>query len=149
MLQRVLFGNEITGTALANLGFTLLRVFTGIGLMTHGIGKVPPGEQFIGGVEKLGFPLPIVFAWAAGLAEFAGGALIALGLLTRPASFFALFTMLVAAFGVHLNDPFARKEMALLYGFLALCFMLAGGGEWSIDALLRSKTGAKSRSKKK
>lgn len=140
MLQRVLFSNEIGGTALANLGFTLLRGFTGVGLITHGITKVPPGAQLITGVEKLGFPLPYFFAWAAGLSELAGGALLLIGLLTRPAAFFAFFTMCVAFFGVHFRDPFPQQEKALLYGFLALCFMLAGGGEWSVDAMLRKQT---------
>lgn len=138
MLRRILFGSDINGTAFANLGLTLLRILAGIGLMTHGFGKLPPSEQFVSGVAQIGFPLPIVFAWAASLAEFAGGAFLLIGLFTRPAAFFVLFTMCVAIFGVHLNDPFGKKELALLYGFIALGFMLMGAGDWSVDALLRS-----------
>lgn len=140
MLKQMLFGGESGLSPLANAGLTLLRIFTGAALaLSHGIGKLPPSEQLVAGTEKLGFPLPTVFAWAAALAEFLGGAFLALGLFTRPASFFIAFTMFVAAFGVHLNDPFAKKELALLYLFTALCFLLKGAGDWSLDAILRRK----------
>lgn len=138
MLRRILFGSEISGTALATLGLTLLRMFAGIGLITHGLGKLPPSAQFVSGVAAIGFPLASVFAWAASLSEFAGGACLIVGLFTRPAAFFVLFTMCVALFGVHFNDPFGKKELALLYAFIALGFLLMGAGSWSIDALLRS-----------
>ena len=138
MLRRILFGSDISGTALASLGLTLLRMFAGVGLITHGLGKLPPSAEFVSGVRAIGFPLPIVFAWAAALSEFAGGAFLLIGLFTRPAAFFALFTMCVALFGVHFNDSFGKKELALLYGFIALGFLLMGAGDWSIDALLRS-----------
>jgi putative oxidoreductase len=45
--------------------------------------------------------------------------------------------MLAAAFLRHAADPFARKELALLYGFVALMFLLIGSGRYGIDALLR------------
>jgi putative oxidoreductase len=139
MLKQLLFGGESSTSPLTNLGLTLLRIFAGIGLMTHGVGKVPPSEQFVGGVANMGFPLPSVFAWAAGLSEFAGGALLILGLFTRPVSLFVAFTMLVAVVGVHWNDPFARKEMALLYFFIALAFLFMGSNYWSVDGILRRK----------
>lgn len=120
------------------VGLLVLRVFAGLSLaLAHGWMKLPPSEQFIDGVGNLGFPVPGAFAWAATLAEFAGGILLALGLFTRPAAFFVLFTMGVAAFGQHLRDPFSVKEMALLYGAIALMYLLKGAGRLSVDALLR------------
>ena len=145
MLRRILFGSDVNGSSLAIMGLTLLRVFTGIGLITHGFTKLPPSAGFIEGVGKIGFPVPIVFAWAAALAEAAGGALLMVGLFTRPAAFFVLFTMVTAVLGVHFNDPFARKELGLLYGFLALAFLLMGAGQWSIDALVGSNSGKRRR----
>lgn len=137
MLKRILFGGEASTSPLTNLGLTLLRIFSGIGLMTHGVGKIPPSEQFIGSVTGFGFPMPQVFAWAAGLSEFAGGALLILGLFTRPASFFIACTMAVAAFIQHRNDPFATQEKALLYFFIALAFLFMGSNFWSVDGILR------------
>ena len=139
MLKRLLFGGEASSSPLTNLGLTLLRIFAGIGLMTHGITKIPPSEQFLGTVTNLGFPMPEVFAWAAGLSEFVGGALLILGLFTRPVSFLIAFTMATALIGQHRNDPFATQEKAFLYLFIALAFLLMGANSWSVDGILRRK----------
>ena len=138
MLRNILFGGESGLSVAANAGLTLLRVFTGLSLaFAHGIGKLPPSEGLIERAGTLGFPAPIVFAWAAGLSELLGGIFLALGFLTRIASFFIAVTMLTAILGVHAADPYARKELALLYFFVAVAFMLKGAGDWSIDKLLR------------
>ena len=73
----------------------------------------------------------------AGLAEFAGGILLAIGLCTRPAAFFILCTMGVAAGIAHSDDPYRDKELALLFGAVAVMFLLAGSGRFSVDRLLR------------
>ena len=138
MLKTILFGGESGLSYIANAGLTLLRIFAGISLaFAHGIGKVPPSEGLITGTANLGFPIPALFAWAAGLSEFLGGIFLALGLFTRLSGFFIAFTMLVAAFGVHAADPFQKKELALIYMFVGLAFALKGSGDWSIDSFLR------------
>ncbi len=140
MLKAILFGGEGGLSFIGNAGTALLRIFAGVSLaLAHGIGKVPVKQQFIDNVANLGFPAPAFFAWAAALSELAGGAFLALGLFTRISSFFIVILMLVAVFGVHLNDPFGRKELALFYLFTALCFLLKGAGDWSIDAFLRKR----------
>ncbi len=140
MLKNLLFGGESGLSPLANAGLTLLRIFAGVAMMLgHGLGKLPPSEQFIERTGTLGFPLPFVFAWAAALSEFLGGAFLALGFLTRISSFLIFCVMLTALLGVHYNDPFNRQELAFLYLFIALAFMLKGANDWSIDAFLRRK----------
>ncbi len=140
MLKEILFGGESGMSFAANAGLTLLRIFAGVALaFSHGIAKLPPGEQLIQGTAKMGFPAPELFAWAAALAEFAGGIGLALGLFTRISSFFIAFTMLVAVLGVHLRDPFGKQELAFLYLFIALAFLIKGAGDWSVDAFLRRK----------
>ncbi len=140
MLKNILFGGESGLSPLANAGLALLRIFTGVALMLgHGIGKLPPSEQFVQRTGDMGFPVPVVFAWAAALAEFLGGAFLALGFLTRVSSFFIICVMLTALLGVHLRDPFNRQELALLYLFIALAFLLKGASDWSVDAFLRKK----------
>jgi putative oxidoreductase len=81
----------------------------------------------------MGFPLPEVFAWAASFSEFLGGVLVALGLLTRPAALFALFTMGTAFFVRHQADAFDIKEKALLYGAAMLTIIFTGPGRFSLD----------------
>ena len=138
MLKKILFGGESGLSPLANAGLTLLRIFAGASLcLMHGMGKLPPSEGFIAGTAKIGFPLPVLFAWAAAMSEFLGGAFLALGLFTRVSSFFIAFTMLVALLGVHRADPFEKQELAFLYFFISLAFLLKGSGDWSLDSFLR------------
>lgn len=119
---------------------TLLRIAAGLMMaFGHGLGKLPPSEGLISGVTALGFPAPVLFAWLAALAEFAGGILLALGFLTRFSAFALAFTMLVAAFGVHLADPFKIKELSLIYLVIYILFTVRGSGRWSIDHLISKK----------
>jgi putative oxidoreductase len=135
-IKELLLGGAKIDTAYPNIGLLILRVYTGLVLASqHGIGKIPPPEKFIQGVGELGFPLPEVFAWSAGCAEFFGGILLAVGLLTRPAAFFILITMVTAVFGRHAADPFSVKELAAIYGIIAITFLLAGSGRYGIDRI--------------
>ena len=119
-------------------GLLWLRVCVGLGAAHHGFGKVFGGhiDQFAIGVGQMGFPMPLVFAWAAALSEFVGGILLILGLGTRFAGFFVFFTMAVAFFIHHKADPLSVKELAAAYGVVAGAFMMTGPGRWSLDHLL-------------
>jgi putative oxidoreductase len=117
----------------ARLMFGCLMAFT------HGLGKLPPPEMMVEGLGSMGLPLPGLMAWAAALAEFAGGLLIAVGLLTRPAALLWVITMLVAAFVAHAADPIAKKEMALLYLGFGILLMGTGAGRFSVDYFLGKK----------
>ena len=115
------------------------------------------GGRFIEGVASLGFPLPAVFAWAAALAEFVGGLLIAVGLFTRWASAFAAFTMFVAGtlrhkFHLHVLvwlglyqaseetiESWRDPEKALVYFLIFIALILMGPGRFSLDKIVRKK----------
>jgi len=142
--RECLLGGSVPGSVAADIGLTVPRIAAGLMLaIGHGWGKMPPSEGFIAGVEDLGFPLPILFAWLAGISEFFGGVLLALGLFTRPAAMMIAGTMFVAAFIRHWDDAFflggggASKEPAILYLIIALAFVLAGSRRFSIDRQLR------------
>lgn len=139
-LKTLLFGTSVA-EPVASLGLLVLRVGTGLALaFAHGLGKLPPTDRFLGGVEKMGFPAPDAFGWAAGLSEFGGGLLMALGLLTRPAALLAGITMAVAFFVRHAADPFPAKEKALIFLLACVCLMLAGAGRFSFDSLIGGKS---------
>ncbi len=139
-IRKLLSGGAEINSAFVNVGLTLLRMFAGLAIsLGHGIAKIPPSEGFIEGVSNLGFPMAGFFAWAVACSEFFGGLLLAAGLMTRPAAFFILIAMSVAAGLWHAADPFGVKEKALLYGFIALTFVLIGSGRYGLDALLRRK----------
>lgn len=125
-----------------DVGLLLLRAWFGTLLaLAHGAGKVGNFEKFTASVTKQGFPVPELFAVLAALSEFAGGLLVAVGLLTRPAALFMLITMLVAAVFVHWDDPFSKKEFALAYGMAALTVLIAGPGKLSLDHRLFGRRG--------
>ena len=118
-----------------NIGLLLLRIGMGSFIaFGHGLGKFPISDGFIQGVGNLGFPFPVFFAWSAALSELMGGIFIAIGFLTRPAAFFVTFTMLVAGFLRHADDPFSGKEKAFLFAFIAIFLLIVGPGRYSVDA---------------
>jgi putative oxidoreductase len=135
-LRTFMFGSTANART-TDLGLLILRVFTGLALaIAHGAGKFPPTERFIDGVAKMGFPQPAIFAWAAAGAELIGGVLLAIGLLTRPSALFIAITVGTAAFVRHAADPFSGKEKALLFLAVAVLYLLAGAGRYSIDAMM-------------
>ena len=54
MLKKLLFSGEWGLSPQANVGLTVLRIFCGISLMlAHGMGKLPPSEQFVAGAANM------------------------------------------------------------------------------------------------
>lgn len=115
---------------------SVLRIVAALLFMSHGMQKI------------LGFPVaphaPIpLFSLigVAGLLELVGGALLLLGLFTRPVAFVLSGEMAFAYFLAHAPHGFwplvNRGELAALYSFLFLYLAFAGGGPWSVEALTR------------
>lgn len=118
---------------------SVMRIMIGLLFLQSGTGKF------------LGIPLnpayagirPFALPWWAGIIELVAGTLIVLGLFTRPAAFLASGEMAFAYFIAHaprnffplLND--GRPAVAFCFVFLYLAF--AGGGPWSLDAILRRR----------
>lgn len=76
---------------------------------------------------------------AAGFLEVFGGALLLVGLFTRPTAFVLSGFMAFAYFIAHAPRgfwPLANGgELAAVYAFLFLYLAFAGGGDWSLDRL--------------
>lgn len=143
MWRSLLFG--IHNNSSGNIGLLCIRLFAGLAMaFSHGFSKIPPSDRFIESVANIGFPAPELFAWAAGLSEFVGRIFIAIGLFTRPSSFFLTITMLVAAFGRHGTEAFGAQEKALLYAVLALLLLIQGPGKYSLDWLIDRKLHSRS-----
>ena len=126
---------------LGDLGLMSARLYFGLAMaLNHGVKKVPPSDRWVNFVGELGFPMSELFAWSAGLTELIGGALIALGLCTRVSSGLLMMTMLVAVFIGHAGDPFSKQELGLCYLFASLLFLTLGGGRYSLDHKLFSRS---------
>ena len=134
--------NLVLGTRTALLAFTALRIVLGVIMAGHGFHKAADPAQFLQRLDQLGFPLPGVFAYFAIAGELLGGLGLIVGLLTPVAAFGVAATMLVAILTVHWEHGlFAADggfEFPLLLVVSAVWFMAAGGGPYSLDALLRA-----------
>jgi putative oxidoreductase len=115
---------------------TVLRIVVGLLFLEH-------GTQKIFGFPTAANPGPALASLMGvqGLIEVAGGALIALGLFTRPVAFILCGDMAVAYFMSHFPTNFFpitnRGDAAILYCFVFLYLAAAGGGPWSLDASRR------------
>jgi putative oxidoreductase len=137
--RELLFGTATTGPR-GDVGLLLLRLFAGLALaFAHGLGKMPPSEGFVNRIAGFGFPVPEAFAWMSGLTEFIGGILLAFGLTTRPVATIIVVNMAVAVVFGHAGDPFARRELAMMFGFVALMFAFVGGGRYSVDGTINRR----------
>ena len=117
-----------------NIALLLIRiVFAGSMLYGHGLSKF---YRLIEGNLSFANPIGIVEAPTLVLAvfsEFLAPLFILIGYKTKIFSFFPAATMFVAAFIVHLSDPFARKEKAILFLIGFIVIMMMGPGKYSID----------------
>jgi len=123
-----------TASAWAPRILSVLRIMTGLLFIEHGTMKFfnfPPSEMFAQGVE-----LVSLFG-LAGVLELVGGALIILGLFTRPVAFILSGEMAVAYFMAHAPGSFYpvinEGEAAIMYCFVFLYLACAGPGPWSVD----------------
>ena len=91
-------------------------------------------------ISRLGADGVLSLHWFAGAIEFAGGALLALGLFSRTAAFIMSGEMAFAYFLSHAPHGFFpilnRGDGAILYCFVFFYIVFAGAGPWSLDALL-------------
>ena len=91
-----------------------------------------------------GAPPAMSMGWYAGIIELVAGALLVLGLFTRPAAFIASGTMAVAYWYAHAPQNFFPVnnggDAAILYCFVFLYLVFAGPGPWSLDAMRDRRT---------
>ncbi len=111
---------------------SLLRIVAALLFLQHG------GQKLLGWFG--GFPGGLdPLLRAAGCIELAGGALLLVGLLTRPVAFLASGEMAIAYFKAHFPHgvwPLQNHgELPVLFCFLWLFFAASGPGPWSLDAL--------------
>ena len=116
---------------------SVLRIVAGLLFLAHGTQKFLsfPAGQLAGAGWAFSDP-----AHFAGIVELVCGALILVGLFTRPAAFLASGTMAVAYWFAHFPQDFFpvnnMGDAAILYCFVFLYFVFAGPGPISLDAML-------------
>lgn len=119
---------------LAENGVFLLRVAVSLLMLSHGVPKALEYETL---VQSFPDPLNVGTEMSAMLivfAELGCSVLLLLGLFGRFASAALFIAMMVAAFVHHFDDPWAMKELPLLYASVYACLTFTGPGSLSIDA---------------
>ena len=119
---------------LADNGIFLLRISVSLMMLSHGISKALEYE-----VLASTFPDPLNVGNEISLqlvlfAEIGCSVLLFLGLLGRFASAALFIAMMVAAFVHHFGDPWASKELPLLYAIIYAALTFTGPGSPSFDA---------------
>ena len=122
---------------LRSLGLLFLRLsLGGMLLVGHGWSKL------LGFADKMDhFPDPLgvgprVSLGLVVLAEVLCTAAVMVGFKTRKAVVPVIGFALVAAFVFHGDDPFGKRELALVYGAWATTLLLTGPGRYSLDEQL-------------
>ena len=120
------------------IGLLLLRVLPGLGLLlAHGWTKL---TRVPGIFESFPDPIGMGSAVSAGMAIFAEvvcALLVVVGLFTRFAAVPIVILLLVAAIVVHADDPWGKKEFALIYCVPFLVLIFTGAGGYSLDSLIQ------------
>ena len=117
----------------------VLRIVTAYLFIPHGTAKLlgAPHVPMFDGLQW------ISLMGLAGFLEVVGGALLLIGLFTRPVAFILCGFMAVAYFMGHASQGNAllpmlnQGEPAVLYCFVFLYMVFAGAGAWSVDAARR------------
>jgi putative oxidoreductase len=119
---------------------SIYRFIIGLLLFQFGVAKhlkFPAGTPF----EKV---QPVSLFGVAGMFELVLGGLLLLGLFTRPVALILCGEMAAAYFIEHFPKNFIPilngGSLAIIFCFSCLYFVCAGGGPWSLDALMRKKS---------
>lgn len=125
-------GMQKTLGKLAPYIYALLRIAAGLSFAQHG------AQKLFGVLGARPVP-PMSLLGAAGIIEFVGGILVALGLFTSPVAFLASGEMAYAFFTRHFpRGPWPIQnggEPAVLYCFIFLYICFVGSGKVSIDSV--------------
>ena len=136
-----------TSDGAVDFGLLVIRLFVGPCFIVHALGKlgvVGSGDMdgFAAWLADLGVPFAAIQARMAMLSELVGGALLTVGLFTRPACVVLIFTMLVAGMVGHrgagyliTNDP-PGAEYTINLAAICAAVAIIGPGAASLDALL-------------
>lgn len=128
----------------SGLIYAAMRIVVGLMFAQHGAQKL---FGWLGGMSEDGGSAPFLsLMFFAGLIEFFGGLLVAVGFQTRWAAFIASGQMSVAYFTQHASRalfPIQNGgELAVLYCFVFLYIAAQGAGKLSLDSIFGSKSDA-------
>ncbi|MEF9478597.1 DoxX family protein [Chryseobacterium sp. RRHN12] len=134
------YNNSNSGSIPKDIVLLVVRVFVGFAMLSHGFPKL---QMLLEGGKIEFFDFmglgPQISLILTVFAEFVCSILIILGLFTRVALGFLIFTMVIAGFIVHGGDPFEKRELALVYLSVYLLLLVIGAGKVSVDHMIEKR----------
>jgi putative oxidoreductase len=132
--------NSNSNPVLKDIILLVVRVFMGFAMLSHGYPKL---QMLLEGgkidfFDFLGLGPQITLILTV-FAEFVCSILLILGLFTRVALGFLVFTMIVAVFVFHSADPFEKQEIGLVYLSVYLLLIVFGAGKFSVDYMIEKR----------
>jgi putative oxidoreductase len=123
------------------LGLNLIRIITGLLMVYHGAEVLDPKKisDYANWLTDLHFPAPSLMAYLGKGAEFIGGILFTVGLLTRLATVALAITMAVITFGMGSGKFLTEDQHPFMFLLMFILFFFTGAGKISFDYLLFSK----------
>lgn len=121
---------------MVNLSLLVLRVGTGLMLLTHGLPKL---MQFSSMSAHFADPLHVGTTTSLILvliSEIICAFLLVIGLLSRPAALIIFIEMAIILLMIHHHDPFSRQELAWHYLLSSFVILSCGPGRISIDGMI-------------
>jgi len=116
---------------------SIVRIVVALMFFEHGLSRL------FGYPSPLPAPALFTMYWFAGTIEFVGGAMLLFGLATRLVAFIMSGEMAFAYFISHAPQSFFPilnfGDAAILYCLIFFYFAFAGGGPWSLDAILSER----------
>lgn len=144
LVYKFLFPSKPEGNAFS-LFLLALRILFGVLLLSHGVQKWMNFSAMSGSFPD---PLGVGSTLSLGLAIF-GEVFCSVGFIFgafyRLALIPMIFTMGMAFFVIHANDPFAIKELAFIYLVVFILMYITGPGKFSIDHIISSALSKKKR----
>lgn len=119
---------------------SVLRIVAALLFLQHGSAKLlhAPAQAMFAHLQLMSL------MGLQGVIELVGGALLAIGLFSRPVAFILSGDMAVAFFMVHFPQGWLPilngGDLAVLFCFTFLYLWVAGPGPWSVDALFCKRT---------
>lgn len=127
---------------IGSLGFLALRLCVGVLLIHHGYEKLDNIENFADAfVRPLHLPFPIFLSYVAALSEIVGSWMLITGLGVRLGALAIFGTISVAIYHAIMTSGFNiyLLELLGLYWGGAVCLIFNGGGNFSIDHLIKMR----------
>lgn len=134
--MKALFSEPISSSTKSML-ILFARIIFGFLFLSHGISKLHLYSEM-----PETFPNPIglgsaLSLWLVLFAEILCSLGFILGALFRLSLIPMIFTMCIALFVIHADDPLATKELSLMYLTIFVLLYITGPGRYSIDGILK------------